>query len=440
MQVPKNKTDFLKLCEEAGVSLPYAADTAVLGEKIRVQGLTVPNRIAYQAMEGCDSTASGSPDELTKRRYLRFAAGGPGVIWYEATAVMQEGRANPRQSFMTPDNVGDFAAMVNDIKSTCMRENGYEPVVICQLTHSGRYSKPTGTPAPLIAYNDPVFEKDKPIPADRIVTDEYLDRVGEALVNSTALAKQAGFDGVDIKSCHRYLLCELLSAFTRPGKYGGDYENRTRLLKTAVRGAMAMATDRFVISTRINLYDGFEYPWGFGVKEGEGITPDWSEAKRLMRELAAMGMPMFDFTMGNPYFNPHVNRPYASGGYEPPEHPMQGVARMLEGIREVAAVVPDTPVICSGLSFLGTEAGRVAAGCIREGWFAMAGFGRATLANPDIAKNILQNGQTDLDKLCLACGKCTEIMRQPGGTPGCAMRDHEVYTPIYQKLVLKKNN
>jgi len=426
------------LCLESGVSLPYTADTAVLSQKLTVKGLTIPNRIAYQAMEGCDSTFTGSPDELTKRRYHRFAAGGPGVIWYEATAVLPEGRANPRQSYMREDNLGDFKAILEDIKSTCLHENGYEPVVILQLTHSGRYSKPEGTPAPLIAYNDPIFEKDKPIAADRIVTDEYLDRVGEALLDSAALAKKAGFDGVDIKSCHRYLLCELLSAFERPGKYGGSFENRTRLLRETVKNAMALATDNFIISTRVNLYDGFEYPYGFGVKPGCGIEPDWDEAKRLIGELAKAGMPLMDFTMGNPYFNPHVNRPYAMGGYEPPEHPMQGVARMLQGIREVASVVPDVPVICSGLSFLGTESARVAAACINEGWFAMAGYGRATLANPDIAKQILQNGQTDIDKLCMACGKCTEIMRQPGGTPGCAVRDTEVYTPIYKSFFSKK--
>ena len=76
-----------------------------------------------------------------------------------------------------------------------MRTNGYAPVVIMQATHSGRYSKPHGVPAPLIAYNNPIFEKDSPISSDRIVTDEYLDRVGEALVKGAVLAEKAGFDG-----------------------------------------------------------------------------------------------------------------------------------------------------------------------------------------------------------------------------------------------------
>ncbi len=103
-----------------------------------------------------------------------------------------------------------------------MKENGYEPAVIMQATHSGRYSKPEGKPAPIIAYNNPIFEKDNPIDKSRIITDEGLDRVHESLVHAAGLAKEAGFDRVDIKCCHRYLNSELLSAFTREGRYGRE--------------------------------------------------------------------------------------------------------------------------------------------------------------------------------------------------------------------------
>jgi hypothetical protein len=80
---------------------------------------------------------------------------------------------------------------VERIKETALRENGYAPLVIMQATHSGRYSKPQGAPAPIIAYNNPIFEKDAPIDPSRIVTDDHLDRVGEALVKGAKLAEQA---------------------------------------------------------------------------------------------------------------------------------------------------------------------------------------------------------------------------------------------------------
>ena len=436
--VPQNKDAFLKLCDEAGVSFPYSEDISPLAQKIVIAGKTVNNRIVYQAMEGCDGTREGAPDELTKRRYLRFARGGAGIIWFEATAVFEEGRANPRQMYLTDKTRDSFKQIVYDIKDECYRANGFEPIVIIQLTHSGRYSKPQGTPAPLIAYNNPIFEKDNPIDKSRIVTDEYLDRLGEALVNGAVVAKELGFDGADIKSCHRYLLSELLSAYEREGRYGGSFENRTRLLTTAVKNAKSLTGKDFIITSRLNVYDGFPYPYGFAVKEGQGIEPDFTESKMLVKKLVENGIDMIDITMGNPYFNPHVNRPYSRGGYEAPEHPMFGVKRMLDGIGEIAQEIKGTPVISSGISFLGSESANVCAGYIKEGKFDFAGYGRQTLAYPDCANAITSGQNLDPKKLCICCSKCTEIMRQPGGTPGCVIRDQEVYAPLYKKYVLGK--
>ena len=436
--IPQNKEAFLKLCEESGTTFPYSEDISCLASKIEIAGKTVNNRIVYQAMEGCDGTFDGAPDELTKRRYMRFAKGGAGIIWFEATAVMNEGRANPRQMYLTEKTEDEFKKIVSDIKETCIKENGFEPIVIVQLTHSGRYSKPEGTPAPLIAYNNPIFEKDNPIDKSRIVTDSYLDTLSEKLIHGAVWAKKLGFDGADIKSCHRYLLSEILSAYNREGKYGGSFESRTRLLCGAVKESKILTGKDFIITSRLNVYDGFEYPYGFAVKEGEGITPDFTESKMLVKKLVENGIDMIDMTMGNPYFNPHVNRPFAMGTYEPPEHPMVGVQRMLDGISEIAAEIKGTPVISSGISFLGAASANVCAGYVSEGKFDFAGYGRETLAYPSCANAITSGENLDPKKLCICCGKCTEIMRRPGGTPGCVIRDGEVYMPLYKKLVLGK--
>ena len=74
----------------------------------------------------------------------------------------------------------------------------------------------------------------------------------------------------------------------------------------------------------------------------------------------------------------------------------------------------------------------------KEDKFQFAGFGRETLAYPDLAADICRTGELDQKRLCITCGKCTEIMRQKGGTPGCVVRDSEVYAPIYRELCLKK--
>lgn len=418
------------------VPMPVSDDVSILKSDSKVGEKTIPNRLVCQAMEGCDGNSDGTPGELTKRRYQRFSEGGAGLIWFEATAVLEEGKANPRQLYITDGNLDAFKRQVESIKEDAVKAGNAEPVVIMQATHSGRYSKPNGTPEPLIAYNNPIFEKDHPIDKSRIVTDEYLDRVKDALIHASTLAEKAGFDGVDIKCCHRYLNSELLSAFEREGRYGGSLENRARLLRESVQGAMAACGKDFLVSSRLNVYDGFPYPYGFGVKPDGSMDVDLTEAVWLIKNLRDYGVKLLNLSMGNPYFNPHVNRPFAAGGYEHPEAPIEGVCRMLLGIATIKEQVPEVQLICSALSFLGVASPNVAAGYIKDGKFDFAGFGRMIFAYPDFAKDIMEKGGLEAGKCCICCSKCTEVMRA-GGTPGCVIRDREVYMPIYKELCMK---
>ncbi len=429
-------TAFEKEAEGLGYKLPFTNDTSILGDTVSIASKKAPNRLVCQAMEGCDGTSDGCPGNLTRRRYERLAKGGSGMIWYEATAVLPEGRANPRQLYINETNLDIFKRHVEEIKKHALLENGYEPVIIMQATHSGRYSKPNGKPEPIIAYSNPIFEGDKPIDPSRIATDEYLDIVNEALVKGAALAEKAGFDGVDIKCCHRYLNSELLSAFERKGRYGGDFENRTRLLRESVSGARAVCGNDFIISTRLNVYDGFPYPYGFGVKQDGSLEMDLSEPILLIKKLEALGVPLVNITMGNPYVNPHVNRPFALGGYTPDESPLFGVKRMLEGTAELKKHVKNMKLICSGISFLGTAAPHVVSSFIENGSFDFAGFGRMIFAYPDFAKDILKKGRLEKNNICMACSKCTELMRA-GSTPGCVIRDSEIYAPLYRNFCKK---
>lgn len=423
--------EFLEENQTLDTRLPFAKDTDILGESVTVGAKTAPNRMTCQAMEGCDGTSDGSPDALTVRRYRRFAAGGAGIIWFEATACREDGRANPRQLWLHEKNMDNFKRIVDDIRETAQRTCGHVPLIIMQNTHSGRYSKPHGVPAPMIAYNNPIFEKDTPIDKSRIVSDYEIDRIGEQLVHSSKLAEAVGFDGVDIKCCHRYLNSELLSAYEREGKYGGSFENRTRLLRESIAGAMQICGKDFLVSSRLNVYDGFPYPYGFGVSKDGSLAFDPTEPTRLLCELDKLGVKLLNITMGNPYFNPHVNRPFAKGGYEPEEHPLVGVARMLHGTAELKKAVPDMKIISSGLSYLGVAAPHVAAAFVENRGFDFAGFGRTIFAYPDFAKDIVADGTFKKEKLCICCSKCTELMRG-GSTPGCVIRD-PLYTDLYKE-------
>lgn len=408
--------------------MPYREDISVLAQPLTIGTHRVPNRICYQPMEGCDGTPDGAPDTLTERRYLRFARGGAGLIWFEATAIVPEGRANPRQLYLTEDNADAYAALVADIKETCLRENGYEPIIVCQLTHSGRWSKPQGVPAPMIAYNKPPFEKNGALPASAIVSDDYLDSLAERYAASARLCERVGFDGADIKACHGYLLSELLNAYTRTGKHGGDYENRTRLFFSAVEAVRAACGTGFIAASRFNAYDGYAYPYGIG-DSGQAGVPDLREAARIAADLAARGATLLNVTMGCPYTNHEVNRPTVSAQDEPP---YRSISRMLAGARAVAQAAPQAAVVASGISYLGALAPHVMAAGIAAGEFALAGFGRQTFAYPALARDILHGGMRG-DGLCLTCGKCTELMRG-GKTPGCVIYDRDVYLGLYQQM------
>lgn len=424
---------FEEIIKNEKLEIPYSDNLKILDTPVKLSQKTIPNRIAIQPMEGCDGTYEGAIDELTHRRYLRFAKSGAGVIWFEATAVANEGRANPRQLFLNEKTLDSFKKLIFEVRETAYKETKTEPVLIMQATHSGRYSKPNGVPEPLIAYNKPIFEGDNPISSDRILSDDYLKALEEKYAVSAKLAQEAGFDGVDIKCCHGYLMSELMGAYLRKGEYGGSYENRTRLYFNAFQNAKNAVSDDFIVTSRINVYDGFPYPYGFGVNEHDGLTPDLTEPIKVIKTLKErFNTELIDVTIGNPYVNPHVNRPYNVGPYKSPEEPIKGVERMMKCVSEIQHNFPDMTVIGSAFSFMKDEGANIAAGAVESGVCKIAGFGRQAFAYPDFYRDIKEKGAMDERKCCLACGKCTELMRAVK-VAGCVIKDKDVYLPIYKE-------
>lgn len=402
--------------------LPQPGPLAQLGESVAIGSGQSPNRLAVQPMEGCDGLSDGSPSELTLRRYRRFAAGGAGLVWVEATAVVPEGRANPRQLWLHEDTAASFASLVDLID----REAPKRPYKVLQLTHSGRYARPVDKPWPQVAVANPWL--DKPGQELSILTDEQLDGLIPAYVEAARLARAAGFDAVDIKACHRYLINELLSAHTRDDRYGGSLENRARFLLAIVQSIRAAVP--IDLAVRLNAYDEIPWPYGWGVRQDDCRQPDLNEPGWLVRALAAAGVCLINVTGGNPYYNPHVNRPYDIGPYQPPQHQLIHTGKLLRAVRDLKAAAPGVCFIASGLSWLRQLAGPLSAGLVANDWCDLVGFGRQAFAYPEFAQDLLSGGLVP-ERCCLSCGKCSEIMRD-GGTSGCVLRDGELYRPIYQ--------
>lgn len=390
-------------------------------------------------MEGCDSERDGSPSELVKRRYNRFASGGAGLIWFEACAVVHEGRANPLQMYLTKENVGAFAELIKNTNLAAAKANGSEhkPVNIVQLTHSGRYSRPDNLAAPMVPQHDPLLDPRVGLdPKAPVVTDEYLDTLIEKYVESALLAREAGFAGVDIKSCHRYLLSELLASHTREGKYGGSFENRTRFLVDTIKAVRKAVGDDFIIACRFNVFDAHPYPYGFGVDKHDYWKPDLSEPLALVKLLVENGVNLFSNSAGNPYYKaPQVTRPFDTptiGGETPDEHPLESVARLFEFTRKIQKAAGDIPVVGNGYSWLRQFVPNAGAANISDGSCTMVGIGRQGFAYPDAPKDIFDKGKMDPRKCCITCSKCTQIMRDHGRT-GCVIRDSKVYLPLFNE-------
>ena len=419
---------------ELKLSIPVSPDIEILGTPVALAGgRSAWNRFAVHPMEGFDAT-DGVPGPLAFRRYERYAAGGAAVIWFEATAVVPEARSNPGQFWINQDNVGTFAKLVAATRAAAQAASGKAPILILQLTHSGRYSKPTGTPEPMIAHHSPILDPIHKLPADYpLVSDDYLDALQDHFVAAARLAAQAGFDGVDVKSCHRYLLSELLASFTRPGKYGGSYDNRTRMLRETLGRIRAAGTGLFV-TTRLGVFDTISYPYGFGVNRDDFRVPDLSEPLQLVKELRQFDIPLLNISLGNPYYNPHYGRPFdfpIKNGKAPDEHPLQGVDRLLQVTRTFQENHPDLPILGTGYAWLRHFMPQVAAAVLQRGWATFVGQGRGSFAYPDAVRDILGTGAMDPAKCCVSCSACTQIMRD-GGKTGCVVRDGDVYGPQYR--------
>ena len=391
---------------------------------IQIGKTRICNRVVLQPMEGCDCNTDGSPSELTIDKYVKAAQSGAGLIWFEANAVCPEGRTNPRQMMLTEDNLPKFKALLSRMREIAEEECGIKPIFILQLTHSGRQSI-----VPMIAYRHPLYEEKRPVTDDHIVTDEYLDTLPERYAESAKLAVAAGFDGVDVKSCHGYLFQELLSAFGREGRYGGCFENRIRLYLDSVKAVRHSIPEDFLLATRLSVSDMVPKPYGFGTTEENEL--DLSEPDLLIARLAEEGIQMLNVTVGNPYYNPHVNRPYRKGGYQPSEPAETGLRRFEVIERHIKEKFPTLTVVGSGLSYYREDLIEQSERLLREGICDLVGYGRMWLAYPTFYRDFL-NGTFESKKCCLACSKCTVLMRNKK-VSGCAVYN-EYYRTLYKEI------
>lgn len=425
----KTKEELITKAAELGCDLPFSDDISPLLTAASPGGFDVHNRLVVQPMEGYDSENDGSPSDLTKRRYLRYAEGGSGIIWMEAVSVNSEGRSNPHQLWLNKKNSSGFSYLNEEIRKNAGR-NSFSPLLVLQLTHSGRYSKPEGKPKPQVASPNPILDRIPPY----VLTDDDLKRIQDHYVTAAKLASGAGFNAVDLKACHGYLMIELLSARNRENSiFGGEETDKRFRFFLETYDRIKYEVPGILVTSRLNISD--LYKGGFGVDEDD--QPDFEEPFLLLDKLKSRGIELMNISMGSPYFNPQVSRPYDTplpGLKVPGEHPLTGVTRMINSTSLFQKKYPEILFIGSAYSYLRQFAPNVGAAVVREKNASFTGFGRSSFAYPSLPLDLMNNGKADPRKVCISCSGCTRLIKnlRPGG---CVIRDKEIYGNELKKLI-----
>jgi len=442
----KTAAAFLDHTQQLGIDLPFdealqSGGASSLARPLGADGLHAGNRFTILPMEGWDGTAEGNPTDLTRRRWERFGESGAKVIWGgEAVAVRHDGRANPNQLVIAERTLADLEGLRRHLVATHVAHFGTadDLIVGLQLTHSGRYSRPTTAgPRPRIAYRHPVLDARLAIADDASpVSDEELDRLVDDFVHAARDAARIGFAFVDVKHCHGYLGHELLSARDRTGRYGGTFENRTRFLRSVVEGIRAEVPG-LRVGVRLSAFDmvpfrrgasevgepdaadaGYRSAFGFTKAGARGSVEDSDE---LLTALEGMGVVWVCLTAGSPYYNPHIQRPALfppSDGYLPPEDPLVGVARQIQATAALKARHPALAIVGSAYSYLQEWLPNVAQAVVGGGMADSIGIGRLVLSYPGFPADVLAGRPLKRNLLCRTFSDCTTAPRN-GLVSGC---------------------
>ena len=456
--------------DSLGISLPFdeavepAPDGAMAQSYTLKTGRVIGNRFCIHPMEGWDGTSEGLPTEFTHRRWQNFGGSGAKLIWGgEAVAVRHDGRANPNQLRIGADTLTGLAELRQTLVDAHQQDFGRtdDLVVGLQLTHSGRFARPNVKTRlePMILYHhpvlDPLFNVDPDLP---VFTDGQIDDLIGDFVRSAVQAASVGFDFVDIKHCHGYLGHEFLSAYERPGRYGGSFENRTRFVREIVTGIRREAPE-LMIGVRLSAFDfppfrpgpdgrgvpkwwddqDGRYPFGFGGDKTDPLAIDNTETAEFLRLLESLDIELVNLSCCSPYYNPHFMRPATfppSDGYLPPEDPLIGVARQINAVAALKTQFPNLAMVGTGYTYLQDWLPNVAQHVVGNDMVDFVGLGRMVLSYPEMPADVLSGRGMARKRICRTFSDCTTAPRN-GLISGCYPLD-DFYKDMPEAIQLKE--
>lgn len=232
----------------------------------KIGPLTLRNRTIRSA--AFESMCPGNkPSKELLDYHHSVAAGGIGMTTVAYAAVTRSGLSFDRQLWMRPEIVPGLRELTDAVH----REGA---AVSIQLGHCGNMSHkaicgetPVGASTGFNLYS-PTFV--------RGLRKDELAPMARAYGDSVRLAREAGFDAVEIHAGHGYLISQFLSPYTnhRKDEFGGSLENRMRFMDMVMDEVMKAAGNETAVLVKMNMRDGF--------KGGMDIDESLQVAKRLV--------------------------------------------------------------------------------------------------------------------------------------------------------------
>lgn len=266
--------------------------TEPLFEPLTLRGVTLRNRVVMSPM--CQySSEDGLANDWHLVHLGSRAVGGVGLVMVEASAVTPDGRITPADLGIWDDqHVEPLARIARFVAS-----QGAVPAI--QLAHAGRKAscdvpwnggRRLKTPAEggwtVVAPSALPFAADDPLP---VALDEAgIAGVVDAFAAACRRALAAGFEIIEIHAAHGYLLHEFLSPLSnrRDDAYGGNLDNRLRLVLTVAERLRALMPERLPLFVRISATDWAPGGW------------DIEQSVVLAAKLKALGVDLIDVSSG----------------------------------------------------------------------------------------------------------------------------------------------
>ncbi len=239
---------------------------ALLFQPIKIRSIELKNRIVVSPM--CQySSKDGFANDWHLVHLGSRAIGGAGLVFTEATAVSPDGRITLSDLGLWKDEHIDFLKS----NTTFIETNG--AVAGIQLAHAGRKAShhvPWKGSAPLtaeegawqtLAPSAVAYKETDPLPKEMTIED-----IQQLINNFTLAAKralEAGFKVIEIHAAHGYLINEFLSPLSnlRTDDYGGNFENRIRLLIEIVDATRKIFPNDYPVFVRISATDWVDGGW-----------------------------------------------------------------------------------------------------------------------------------------------------------------------------------